>query len=87
MSFVDETAGGLCSTAHDLFRDATLGPSLFSLCHITAMHSTAGIVCVEKCHLAQAAKVLLEKEDWQGAATGEKLVQHLSVDLRMLEMK
>lgn len=62
MCFVDQTDGGLCSAAHDLFRDATLGPSLFSRCPVTAERLTAGFICVEKCHLAQAAKAKPEKE-------------------------
>lgn len=61
MSSVDQTAGGLCSAANDLFRDATLGPSPFPLCRVKAARLTAGFICVEKCHLAQAAKAQPEK--------------------------
>ncbi len=72
MSFVDQTAGSLCSPAHDLFRDTALGPSLFSLCRVTSVLSSAGFICVEKCHLAQAAKALSERKEREGVATGEK---------------
>lgn len=62
MSFVDQAAGRLCSAARDLFRDGALGPSLFSVCRVAAALSSAGFICVEKCHLAQAAKALSETE-------------------------
>lgn len=70
MSFVDQTAGSLCSPAHDLFRDTAFGPSLFSLCRVTGVRSSAGFICAEKYHLAQAAKALSEREG--GMATREK---------------
>lgn len=54
MSFVDQAAGSFCSAAHDLFRDGALGPSLFSVCRVAAVLSSAGFICVEKCHLAQS---------------------------------
>ena len=72
MSFVDQTAGSLCSPAHDLFRDTALGPSLFSLRRVTGARSTAGFICVEKCHLAQAAKALSEREEREGVSTEDK---------------
>lgn len=62
MSFVDQAAGSFCSAAYDLFRDGALGPSLFSVCRVAAVLSSAGFICVEKCHLAQAAKALSETE-------------------------
>ncbi len=46
--------------------------SLFSLCRVTSVRSSAGFICVEKCHLAQAAKALIEREEREGVATGEK---------------
>lgn len=72
MSSVDQTAGSLCSLAHDLFSDTALGPSLFSLCRVMGVCSTAGFICVEKCHLAQTAKALSEREEREGVSTGEK---------------
>jgi len=73
MSSVDQTAGSLCSPAHDLFRDTALGPSPFSLCLVAGVRSSAGFICDEKCHLAQAAKALSErKERGGGGATGER---------------
>lgn len=66
MSFVDQTAGSLCSPAHDLFRDTALGPSLFSLCCVSGVRLSPGFICVEKCHLAQAAKALSEREEGGG---------------------
>lgn len=48
MSFVDQAAGSFCSAAHDLFRDGALGPSLFSVCRVAAVRSSAGFICVEK---------------------------------------
>lgn len=66
MRFVDLTAGSLCSPAHDLFRDTALGPSLFFLCRVTGVRSSTGFICVEKCHLAQAAKALSGREERGG---------------------
>lgn len=63
MSFVDQTAGSLCSLSYDLFRDTALGPSLFSLCRVTGVRSLLGFICVGKCHLAQAAKALSERKE------------------------
>lgn len=65
MSSGDQTAGSLCSAARDLFKDATLGPSLFPLCRVTPCVCWPGSF-VEKCHLAQAAKALSETEGGGG---------------------
>lgn len=91
MGFVDQTAGSLCSAAHDLFRDSALGPSLFSLCRVTGVRLSAGFICVEKCHLAQAARALTEREKKGGRRPQERnnnhvWMQHLSDDLRELDM-
>lgn len=55
--------GPLFSEAHDLFRDATLGPLLFSPCRATAARSAAGFICDKKCHLAQAENTPSERKE------------------------
>ena len=87
MSFVDPTVGSLCSRAHDLFRTSHLDRHYF-LCRVTAMRSSAGFICAEKCHLSQAAKAPSEEERRAATEKNNKhvLVQHLTVDLRGLGM-
>lgn len=57
----------------------------YFFCHVAAVLSSAGFICVEKCHLAQAAKALSETEAGGGGIMCAYM-QHVSIDLRMLEM-